>query len=99
MIYTIRHTYKPKIVIPCLGITGNDFTNLDFLLDKNERIVLTSDNVKCKVTSLEEKHLLELESEIQSIYNCDAWSWVKRWYNIDKRLTDLRMLVIELVKI
>ncbi len=99
MIYTIRHTYKPKIVIPIQGIKGKDFTNLDFLLDKNERIVLTSDNVKCKVVNLEEKHLLELESEIQSIYNCDALAWLKRWYNIDNRVYDLRMLVIELAKI
>jgi hypothetical protein len=98
MIYTIRHTYKPKIVIPCLGITGKDFTNLDFLLDKNERIVLTSDNVKCKVISLEEKHLCDLESEIQSIYGIDAYSWLKRWCKIDDRISDLRMLVVELVK-
>ncbi len=99
MIYTIRHTYKPKIVIPIQGIKGKDFTNLDFLLDKNERIVLTSDNVKCKVVNLEEKHLLELESEIQSIYGIDAYSWLKRWYKIDERICDLRMLVIELAKI
>lgn len=99
MIYTIRHTYKPKIIIPCLGVKGKDFTNLDFLLDKNERIVLTSDNVKCIVTNLEEKHLLELESEIQSIYGIDAYSWLKRWYKIDERICDLRMLVIELQKV
>lgn len=99
MQYRIRHTYKPKIVIPYLGIGDSDFTNLDFLLDKEERIVVTSDNIECKVLNVEEKHLCDLESEIQSIYNCDAWSWVKRWYKIDNRVSDLRVLVLELEKV
>lgn len=99
MEYRIRHTYKPKIVIPYLGIGDSAFTNLDFLLDKEERIVVTSDNVKCKALNVEEKHLCDLESEIQNIYNCDAWSWVKRWYKIDNRVSDLRVLVLELEKV
>lgn len=99
MEYRIRHTYKPKIVIPYLGIGDNALTNLDFILDKGERIVVTSDNVECKVFNAEEKHLCDLENEIQSIYNCDAWSWVKRWYKIDNRVSDLRVLVLELKKV
>lgn len=98
MIYRIRHTYKPKIVIPYLGIGDSAVTNLDFILDKGERIVVTSDDIKCKVLNVEEKHLCNLENEIQSIYNCDAWSWVKRWYKIDNRVSDLRVLVLELKK-
>lgn len=99
MKYRIRHTYKPKIVIPYLGIGDSAFTNLDFLLDRGGRIVVTSDNIECKVLNVEEKHLCDLESEIQSIYNCDAWSWVKRWYRIDYRVSDLRVLIMELIKI
>jgi hypothetical protein len=99
MEYLIRHTYKPNIVIPYLGIGDSVFTNIDFILDKGERIVVTSDNIKCKVLNVEEKHLCNLENEIQSIYNCDAWSWVKRWYKIDNRVSDLRVLVLELKKI
>lgn len=95
MKYKIRHTYKPKIVIPVNGICDN----LDFVLDKEERIVVTSDNVECKALNVEEKHLCDLESEIQSIYNCDAWSWVKRWYKIDNWVSDLRVLVLELEKV
>lgn len=99
MKYRIRHTYKPKIVIPVNGIGDNDFTNLDFLLDKEERIVVTSDNVECKALNVEEKHLCDLESEIQSIYNCDAWSWVKRWYKIDNRVSNLRVITMDLKKL
>lgn len=99
MEYRIRHTYKPKIVIPYLGIGDSAITNIDFILDKGERIVVTSDNIKCKVLNVDEKHLCNLESEIQSIYNCDAWSWIKRWYKIDNRVSDLRVLVLELKKV
>jgi hypothetical protein len=99
MEYRIRHTYKPKIVIPVNGIGDNAFTNLDFLLDKGERIVVTSDNVKCKVLNIEEIHLCDLENEIQSIYNCDAWSWVKRWYKIDNRVSNLRVITMDLKKL
>ena len=99
MEYLIRHTYKPKIVIPYIGIGGSALTNLDFILDKGERIVVTSDNTKCKVLNVEEKHLCDLESEIQSIYNCDAWTWVKRWYKIDNRVSDLRVITMELKKL
>ena len=95
MKYRIRHTYKPKIIIPVNGISDN----LDFLLDKGERIVVTSDNVECRALNVEEKHLCDLESEIQSIYNCDAWSWVKRWYKIDNMVSDLRVITMELYKI
>ena len=95
MKYCIRHTYKPKIIIPVNGISDN----LDFLLDKGERIVVTSDNVECKVLNVEEKHLCDLESEIQSIYNCDAWSWVKRWYKIDNWVSNLRVIIMDLEKL
>lgn len=95
MKYRIKHTYKPKIIIPINGISGN----LDFLLDKGERIVVTSDNVECKALNVEEKHLCDLESEIQSIYNCDAWPWVKRWYKIDNSVNDLRVIIMDLCKI
>lgn len=95
MKYRIRHTYKPKIIIPINGICNN----LDFVFDKEERIVVTSDNVECKVLNVEEKHLCNLESEIQSIYNCDAWSWVKRWYKIDNWVSDLRVIIMDLEKL
>lgn len=95
MKYRIRHTYKPKIIIPVNGISNN----LDFLLDKEERIVVTSDNIECKALNIEEKHLCDLESEIQSIYNCDAWSWIKRWYKIDNWVSDLRVITMDLEKL
>lgn len=99
MKYRIRHTYKPKIFLPVNGFCDSVFTNLDFLLDKEQRYVVTSDNIECKVLNVEEVHLCEVENEIQAIYNCDAWAWVKRWYKIDDRVSDLRVLMLELNKV
>lgn len=95
MEYKIRHTFKPKIILPNIGFIDSC---LAFMLSE-DRTIITSDGVKCNVTDLREKHLCELESEILEIYKIDVWSWLKKWYGIDKGLLDFRMLVLELEKI
>ena len=95
MEYKIRHTYKPKVILPNIGFIDSC---LAFMLSE-DRTIVTSDGFKCNVTDLREKHLCELESEILEIYKIDVWSWLKKWYGIDKGLLDMRMLVIELEKI
>lgn len=95
MEYKIRHTFKPKIILPNIGFIDSC---LAFMLSE-DRTIITSDGVKCNVTDLREKHLCELESEILEIYKIDVWSWIKKWYGIDKGLLDFRMLVIELERI
>lgn len=95
MDYKIRHTFKPKIILPNIGFIDSC---LAFMLSEN-RTIVTSDGFKCNVTDLREKHLCELESEILEIYKIDVWSWIKKWYGIDKGLLDFRMLVLELKKI
>jgi hypothetical protein len=95
MEYKIRHTFKPKIILPNIGFIDSC---LAFMLSEN-RTIVTSDGFKCNVTDLREKHLCELESEILEIYKIDVWSWLKKWYGIDKGLLDMRMLVIELERI
>lgn len=95
MEYKIRHTYKPKVILPNIGFIDSC---LAFMLSE-DRTIVTSDGFKCNVTDLREKHLCELESEILEIYKIDVWSWLKKWYSIDKGLLDMRMLVLELDKI
>lgn len=95
MKYRIRHTYKPKIIIPSSGFVDNC---LSFLISKEPRIIVTSDNVECAVTDVVEKHICDLESEIQSVYKCDVWSWIKRWYSLSESFNNMRVFVIELKK-
>lgn len=99
MKYKIKHTYKEKVIIPVQGVNFNGMSSISFLADKEQRIVITSDNIECNVVSITERHLCDLESDIQLIYGCDAWSWLKRWYRIDERVNDLRVLILELKKI
>ena len=96
MEYKIRHTYKPKIIIPVCGFVDNC---LSFLVNNDKRYIITSDNVKCVVSDVCEKHICDLEAEIQTIYNCDAWAWIKRWHNLTNRFNNMRVYVIELEKI
>lgn len=95
MEYRVRHTYKPKIILPNIGFIDSC---LAFMLSE-ERIIVTSDGFKCNVTDVREMHLCELESEILEIYKIDVWSWLKKWYGIDKGLLDFRMLVLQLEKL
>lgn len=95
MEYKIRHTYKPKVILPNIGFIDSC---LAFMLSE-DRTIITSDGFKCNVTGLREKHLCELEKDILDIYKIDVWSWLKKWYSIDKGLLDMRMLVIELERI
>lgn len=69
------------------------------MISEEPRIIVTSDNIECAVTDVQEKHICELESEIQSIYKCDVWSWVKRWYSLSGSLNNMNVFVIELKKI
>jgi hypothetical protein len=95
MEYRIRHTYKPKIILPNVGFIDSC---LAFMLSE-ERTIVTSDGFKCNATDVREIHLCELESEILEIYKIDVWSWLKRWYGINKGLLDFRMLVLQLEKL
>lgn len=95
MEYRIRHTYKPKIILPNVGFIDSC---LAFMLSE-ERTIVTSDGFKCNVTDVREMHLCELESEIQGIYKCDVWSWIKRWYSLSESFNNMRVFVIELKKL
>lgn len=90
----VNHRFRETIVIPYVGISDN----LDFLMSKGEKLVTTADGIRCKVESYEEKHICELEEDIQSLYGIDAWSFVKRWYKADKDMQSMYFIKIKLVK-
>lgn len=95
MIYTIRHTYKPKVILPYVGIENN----ISFALDKDERIIVTADNIRCKAINVKVSNVFKLEQDIQHIYGCDAWSWLKRWHELCPALSSIEVLVMELKQI
>ena len=92
--YFINHRYKEHLIIPYVGI--ND--NCRFFFDKEERYVITSDHIRCKVVNCKEKHICDLEDEIRKIYNLDVWSFIKKWYKACPYMDSMHFIVLDLKK-
>ena len=93
--YFINHRFKEHLIMPYVGIKER---NIDFLLDKKERHVVTSDRIRCKVINCKEKHICELEDEIRKIYNLDAWAFIKRWHKACPYMDSMHFIVLDLKK-
>lgn len=93
--YNVLHSYKETIIVPYVGIKSN----IDFLFDKEDRFLLTRDNITCKVVSCVEKNILELEDDIKTLYGCDLLTWMRKWHNAHKYFNSLEVLVITLKKV
>lgn len=92
--HRVNHKFKEVMILPFAGITNN----VDLIMSNGEHYVTTSDNIRCKVVNWSEKHICELEEEIQKLYGIDAWSFVKRWYKAAPRMDSMHFLVLNLTK-
>lgn len=92
--YRVNHRYKETIIIPYVAISSN----VSFLVSKGTKFIITADDIRCKVQSYEEKHICELEEDIQKIYGIDTWSFIKRWYKADKNMQSMYFIKIKLIK-
>lgn len=94
--YYIKHNYRDKIILPLVGILDN--FNFFTKNEDEETFVKTADGVIAKVVQMEEKHIVELEDEIKEIYQIDAWSFLKKWYNSDNGMQSARFVKLILNK-
>lgn len=90
----VKHKFAEEIILPIHTVTSN----VDFIMCKGTKEVLTSDGIKAKVVLWKELHLLEMESEIQRIYKMSAWDFAKRWYSYDKCLQSMSFIYMKLEK-
>lgn len=93
--YQLKHRYRENVIVPYVGI-GN---NCQFFMDDEDKYVVTADGVKCIVESCEYKHIFELEEKIENDYKMDILSFLKRWYNTDKRMQSMEMVILKLKKV
>lgn len=93
--YQLKHRYRENIIVPYVGI-GN---NCQFFMDNEDKYVITADGVKCIVESCEYTHIFELEEKIKNDYKMDILSFLKRWYNTDKRMQSMEMVILKLKKV
>ena len=92
----VNHKFREApIIVPYCSVTNN----VDWFMSNGDKYVTTADGVRCKVVSWEEKHICELEDEIQRLYNMDCWSYIKRWHKATKGCMDsMHFLILKLKK-
>ena len=94
--HNVLHKFRDsEIVIPWAALTNN----IAMVMSKGDHYVTTADGIHCKVVSWEEKHICELEDEIQRLYHIDAWSYLCKWYKATKGCMDsMHFLILKLKK-
>ena len=93
--HNVLHKFKETMIVPYYAVTNN----CSLIMSKGDHYVTTADGIHCKVVSWEEKHICELEDEIQRLYNMDCWSYIKRWHKATKGCMDsMHFLILKLKK-
>ena len=93
--HNVLHKFKETMILPYYAVTNN----CSLIMSKGEHYVTTADGIHCKIVSWEEKHICELEDEIQRLYNMDCWSYIKRWHKATKGCMDsMHFLILKLEK-
>lgn len=93
--HNVLHKFKETMILPYYAVTNN----CSLIMSKGEHYATTADGIHCKVVSWEEKHICELEDEIQRLYNMDCWSYIKRWHKATKGCMDsMHFLILKLKK-
>lgn len=96
MIFKVLHTFKDEILIPVLAISSN----LEFLCNKGDKLIVTSDNVQATVKRYESVHILSDDATelVRRLYNTDVYSFMRKWYSV-LDITSMGFLYMKLQKI
>lgn len=92
--HRVNNKFKEVMILPFAGITNN----VDLIMSKGEHYVTTSDNIRCKIANWTEKHICDLEEDIQNLYGIDAWRFINRWYSYHPSMDSMHFLVLNLTK-
>lgn len=92
--YQLKHRYREEVVVPYVAIRNN----CQFFSDNSDKFVITADGIRCLVSDCEYKHIFELEEKIKTDYKMDTMSFLKRWYDMDKNMQSMEMVVLKLKK-
>ena len=93
--HNVLHKFKETMILPYYAVSNN----CSLIMSKGEHYVTTADGIHCKIVPWEEKHICELEDEIQRLYNMDCWSYIKRWHKATKGCMDsMHFLILKLKK-
>lgn len=94
-IHSINHRFKEEICVPFVGLTNN----ISFIMSKGEKEVHCADGIVARVLEWEEKHICELEDDIQRLYGIGCWQFMCRWYKSEKRMDSMHFIKMKLEKL
>lgn len=92
--HKVRHKYRDEIIVPYIAVQNN----IDFMLNKGDRYLLTADGAKAKVVECKEVHVCDLKDDITRLYGMSAWDYICRWHTTEKNMDSLHLLHIKLRK-
>lgn len=93
--HSINHRFKEEVCVPFVGLTNN----IDFIMSKGDKFVTCADGVQAKVIEWKDCHICTLEEDIKRLYGIDVWSFLKRWYNTEKRMDSMTFIKMKLEKV
>lgn len=88
----IKHNFREEVIVPISSVTEN----IEFLLCKGSKTIITKDNIVCELVESESKNIVEFEDDIKRLYEMDAWSFLKRWYYSYKDMDSLLFVKMKL---
>lgn len=93
--HSINHRFKEEVCVPFVGLTDN----ISFFMSKGDKIVNCADGIQAKVVEWKDIHICELEDDVKRIYGIDIWSFVKRWWQTEKRMDSMTFIKMKLEKL
>lgn len=91
----INHRYKDEVIVPFVGLSDN----CTFIMSKGEKQITCADGVEAKVVEWKDCHICTLEEDIKRLYGIDTWSFVRRWYQTEKRMDSMTFIKMKLEKL
>lgn len=76
MTHHVFHRYAKEMILPYCAFDDN----LGLIKSCEHRFIVCSDGIRAELLEYAEKHICELEEDIQRIYQISAWDFLKRWY-------------------
>lgn len=92
--YHINHKYRDKVIVPYVAITDN----CEFVLDNTQKRLIFAEGIKGIVSELEEKNILDIQSEIECLYGLSAWDFLCKWYSAYPYINSLYFFIIKAKK-
>lgn len=92
--HNIKHNFRAVMYCPIAAISNN----CAFIMSNGDKYLTTADGIRCKVVDWKQKHICDLEEEIQKAYGVDAWTFCKKWHKSIPYFDSMHFLIINVVK-